>query len=187
MSDPQSPTTPGYLADLDVRYIVVHPGLPEEDVPALVRRGYRLRYSSPHGSVLQVEAAPAGTRVDALAGFSLLEGTPGNEWRWMDAPGVLGVYARNCSVCAGALTFASSSADVARWLTVREQDTNTVLARVHIPAGRQVTVTVPNVLLHNGQSRLLLSTDIPPELPNNGDPRTLSVTVVEPRLSLTSK
>ena len=101
MTDLRSPTTAGYLADLGVRYIVVHPGQPGADLPDLERHGYVLRYGNPDGSVLQVKAAPAATRVDALAGFWLMEGPPNDEYRWMNAPGVLGVYARNCPFAAG--------------------------------------------------------------------------------------
>jgi hypothetical protein len=183
----QENTTGPYLADLGVRYIIVHPGQPGGGLAELERHGYVPRFAGPDGTVLQVGARPAPTRVDALSGFSLVEGAANGEYRWMTGPGVLGVYARNCQVCSGIVTFKSSSADLPRVLTVREQSTGAVLARVRVPPGRLVPVVVANVLLHDGQARLLLSTDIPALLPKDGDPRLLSVNVMEPRLSLTEQ
>ena len=184
MGDLRENTTAPYLADLGVKYIIVHSGQPGASVAQLEHQGYIVRFGGPDGTVLQVGARPARTRVDSLVGFSLVEGTPNNAYRWMTGPGVLGVYARGCPVCGGTVTFQASSADLPRTLTVREQSTGAVLARVRVPPDRSTSVVVPNVLLHDGQARLSLTTNIPALPPSNGDPRDLSVSVAEPRLSL---
>lgn len=184
MGDLREPTTAPYLADLGVRYIVVRPGDVGATLANLTRRRYRLRFASPVGSVWQVDARPARIRLDALAGFSLVEGGPGFEYRWMDAPGVLGIFARNCASCHGTVSFDSSSNGVPRMLTVRDQASDRVLTHVSIPAGRSVPVTVPDVRLSHGWARLSLSTDVPPTRPNGTDPRLLSISVGEPRFDI---
>jgi hypothetical protein len=179
--DLREPTTASRLAAFGVRYIVVHPGQPGADARNLTRQGYVLRFPAPDGSVWQDNARPATSWVDALAGFSVVEGGPGAEYRWMTAPGVLGVTARGCPGCWGVLSFQSASADLPRRLTVRDARTGEVLASVAIPANRPAPVRVPAVKLVNGRARLLLSTDIPALPPNDGDPRLLSISVGEPR------
>jgi hypothetical protein len=185
--DVEEPSTAPGLAGLGVRYIVVHPGLPDA-TPAVMRRdGYALRYSSPDGStVWQVVAHPASTRVDMLENFSYVQGAPGAESRWMTGPGLLALHALKCdTACSGTLTFASSSADIPRSLSVRDERTGRVLLRKTIPRSTAVPVSIPGIELVRGQARLLLTTDPGPRQPLNGDPRSLSVTVGEPHLRLT--
>ena len=186
MSDIAEPGTAAKLADLGVKYIVVHPGQAGADENTVVSQHYIVRFASAAGSVWQVAAAPARTRVDDLVNFSTLEGNPGSEYRWMvDSPGILGAYARDCASCRGEVTFESSSNSVSRTITIRDQRSGRTLAQAEVPAGRAVRVKVPGVTLHNGRARLVVSTNIPAEVPaSGGDPRRLSVTVGEPRLSL---
>jgi len=181
------PSTAGYLADLGVRYVVVHPDDPGADLSTVQHYHYIIRFASPSGSVWQVGAAPARTRVDALDGFSTIEGTAGAQYRWMAAStGVLGVYARNCASCTGDVELQAGSNAQARIMTAREQETGKVLLRVTVPPGRFVADRIPGVTLHGGEARLQLTTNIPPLVPpGGGDPRTLSVAVMEPHLRLT--
>jgi hypothetical protein len=179
--DLREPTTASRLAALGVRYIVVHPGQPGGDPKNLTRQGYVLRFSAQDGSVWQDNARPAQAWVDGLTGFSVVEGGPNDEYRWMTGPGVLAVTSRECLSCWGVLSFKGSSADLPRRLTIRDARTDEVLGTVAIPPNRAVPVKVPGIKLVNGQARLLLSTDIPALPPKNGDPRFLSVSVGEPR------
>jgi hypothetical protein len=180
------PSTAGYLADLGVKYVVVHPGDPGADLQTVRRDHYIIRFASPSGSVWQVGASPAPTRVDALDGFSVVEGAAGAQYRWIAAsPGVLGVYARNCSTCTGTVRFEAGSNAQPRIMTVREQATGKVLLRVTVPPGRFVGYRILGVTLHNGRARLLITTNIPPVVPpGGGDLRTLSIAVREPHLRL---
>lgn len=180
--DLREPSTAPRLAALGVRYVVVHPGQPGIDIANMTRQRYVLRFSAPTGDVWQVEAPPAQTYVDALTGFSGVEGGPGDEYRWMVVePGVLDVTSPSCPSCWGTLSFQSSSADLPRTLTVRDARTGLVLASIAIPPNRAIPVRVPDVKLEDGQARLLLTTNIPPLLPADGDPRLLSISVGEPR------
>lgn len=181
--DLREPTTAPRLASLGVRYIVVHPGQPGGDPGNLTRQGYVLRFSAPDGDVWQLNARPAQTWVDQLQGFSLVEGSPGGEYRWMTGPGVMAITSRDCPNCWGAVSFQSSSADLPRKLTVRDARTDEVLATVAIPPNRAIPVRITGVKLVNGQARLDLSTDIPALPPKDGDPRLLSVSVGEPRFT----
>ncbi len=157
LADLRGQRTASDLAALGVRYVVVHPGV--AGAADLAHRGYVLRFAARTGSVWQVTAPPAPTRVDGLDGFAMVLGRPDHEYRWMEASAVLGVQARGCARCTGTVTFASTSNGVARTLTVDEEGTGRVLARVAIPAGRAVTVRVPGVTVLDGQARLLLSAD----------------------------
>ncbi|MBV9605276.1 MAG: hypothetical protein JO027_09220 [Solirubrobacterales bacterium] len=179
--DLREPSTASRLAALGVRYIVVHPGQPGGDPANLTRQGYVLRFSGPDGSVWQDDARPAQTWVDGLQGFSVVEGGPNAEYRWMTGTGVLAITSRSCLSCWGVLTFQSASADLPRKLTVTDGRTGEVLATVPIPPDRSAPVRIPGVKLVGGQARLLLTTDIPALPPKDGDPRLLSISVGEPR------
>lgn len=182
--DLREPRTAPALAALGVRYVVVHPGVSGGDPRNMRKQHYTLRFASADGSVWQVGAAPARTRVDALTNFSTVEGGPGTEYRWMTGTGVLGAFARGCMSCHGEVSFESNSNQFARTLTVRDQRTGVVLRRKEIPAGVTVPVVVPNVRLVHGVAHLVLSTNVGPTRPPNGDPRSLSIVVEEPRLTL---
>lgn len=184
LDDPLDRDTAPDLAALGVRYVTVRAGIfpPEVD---LAKHGFRLRLSRPDISVWEVVAKPSRARVDALTGFSTTEGPPNGQWRWAgtERP-VLGVFASGCATCRGEVRFTSSSTDVPRRLTIRDEATSRVLTRVRVPAGPAVAhVRVP-VALRDGKARLVLTTDPGPRKPASGDVRTLSVFVMEPHVRL---
>jgi hypothetical protein len=186
LADLREASTAPDRAALGVKYIVVHPGQPGATPATITRNHYIVRFSAPSGSVWQVGAPPAPTRVDALDNFSWVQGSPGAEYRWMTGVGLISLHARGCpSSCQGTLTFSSGSNKVPRTLTIRDSSSGRVLARQRIPAWIPVQVTVPGITLAHGQARLLLSTDIAPTPFEPGiDSRLLSVYVREPRLTL---
>ena len=63
LGDLRSPQTAAGLADYGVRYVVVHPAVPGGDPQNMRRQHYILRFTSPDGSVWQVDSAPAPTRI----------------------------------------------------------------------------------------------------------------------------
>jgi hypothetical protein len=186
LADLAEPGVASYLAALHVKYVIVHPGIPAATAQTAARFHYRVRFVSSVGDIWQVGAKPARTLVELTSGFWAVEGTPGQEFRWMESTGKITIQDRSCQTrtCTGTLTFGSSSNGVGRMVFVREQGVRRPLATLLVPPGAQTPQRVSGIVLHHGRANLTITTNVPAALPSDGDPRQLSVNVQEPKFRL---
>lgn len=178
LADPRDSEAAGDLAAWGVRWVLLrpYPGLPTE-----LGRGFRLVYSDPSGvKIYEVTAAPSRTQVDALSGFSVVEGKPNQQSRWMTGKEGRLLVRGDCDPCRGELSFSASSAEVPRTIVFRDS-AGRELARRPVPVSSPTRVTVP--LTFRRQTVVTLTTEPGPQPPALPDTRTLSVIVNEPRFT----
>ncbi len=179
------PTTPGALATLGVRYVLLTPsragpGVPDAGVP---RAGFRRLGGDTYGTLFRVTASPKPFAYQR-DGFWGPEGEGAARYQWAGEGTVrLEVFAA-CKRCSGRLEFTSASFARPRVITLFDED-GRELDVVPVGTSPQL-VSVP--LEFDGRTLVELKITPGPqqisETTGSGDPRVISVFVQSPRFVL---
>jgi hypothetical protein len=182
------PLTPGRLAALGVRYVLVdrvpiETGVEEPGKPG---RGLRLLGDDGERSLWRVVARPL-PMVTVGEGFYPLETDPqGTSYRWIGAEekGKIELLAP-CTRCGGVLTMEAESFGEPRTVSLAASD-GEVVARARIPVGRRVRVRLPVRFAH--RETFSVATDPEPqsiaESLGGADSRAVSVSLTRLKLKL---
>jgi hypothetical protein len=180
------PRTPGRLASLGVRWVLydhvpVDAGVQD---PGLPGRGLRLITDDGHHAVYQVTAKPLPL-VTFGAGFGEIEKLPDGNRRWLTVDEGRVELLGPCSACRGTLSVEAQSFHRPRrvWLA---RENGAVVSVRRVPAGRSMRVSFSVTFDH--RETLLVRSDPGPrsvaEEIGAPDPRSLSVSFINPRLEL---
>jgi hypothetical protein len=142
LADLAFPWVGGQLATLGVRYVLAehHPlaplvpaSRPGADFVQLANDSYATLY--------RVDSSPVPV-LEPIDGFSLGEGRPGAQFRWIVEPTAhLRIVAR-CQVCTGILSFTAASFARPRELSVTDASTRRRLLSVHVGPGSPVRLAL---------------------------------------------
>jgi hypothetical protein len=178
-----SALTPGRLRMLGVRYVVltrlpVDPGITDPGTPG---PGLRLIRRGPYHALYAVDADPVPL-VTIGPGFALPEKTPEGTLQWLvNDKGEIELRAR-CSPCVGRLEVIAKSLARPRQVTLRGPDGRTLSVRTVGVRARKVSFPVR----FDRTTLLTVTTSPNRERAGPTDPRSLSVSMVRPRLRLRS-
>jgi hypothetical protein len=180
----EDPQTPGRLAALGVRYVLIEHVPVDAGVqdPGQPGRGLRLIVDDGFESVWRVTAKPRPLATLG-AGFSPPELAPGNgEFRWLAADKGEIELLGGCEVCRGTLTMRIESLLRARQVSLVRKD-GTVLSTRAVPGSRRVRLSFP-VEFRRRETVFVQTT--PGPAPENSLPnaRDVSVSITRPQLKL---
>ncbi len=181
LDDLESPRTPGRLAALGVRYVVID-NVPIGDGvqdPGRPGRGLRFITDDGHHSIWSVAARPL-PMVTMGPGFGELEIGPNRlTHRWLVSNEGKIELLGDCSVCRGTLSVDAESFAGARSVSLVRSDGSVMSTRV-IPAQKR-RVSFPVDFRHRETVTVRTS---PGPVRAGADPRRLSVSFTRPRLAL---
>jgi len=175
--------TPGRLRMLGVRYVLltrlpVDLGVQDPGTPG---PGLRLIRREPYHALYSVEADPVPL-VTIGPGFGVPERTPEGPLQWLGSDeGKIELMAP-CSPCAGRLEVVARSLARPRTITLRGPDGRTLSVRRVGTRARTVSFPVQ----FDRRALLTVTTSPNREAVGGPDPRSLSVSMVRPRLRLRS-
>jgi hypothetical protein len=178
-----SPLTPGRLSMLGVRYVVltrlrVDPGIQDPGTPGA---GLRLIRRGPYHALYSVEAAPVPL-VTIGPGFGVPEQTPEGPLQWLGSDQGKIELRAPCSPCVGTLEVVAKSLARPRAITLRDPDGRTLSVRRVGTRARRVSFRVR----FSRRALITVTTSPQREAVGGPDPRSLSVSMVRPRLRLRS-
>jgi hypothetical protein len=184
LDDLENPRTPGRLAALGVRYVLVDRVPLEAGVqdPGQPGRGLRLIVDDGHETLWRVTASPLPLATFG-PGFAPLEPIPGKpDFRWLASDEGEIELLGGCEVCRGTLTVDAESFLRPRRVSLVRED-GTVLSTRTVPAGRRVRVSFPVEFRHR---ETVLVRTTPGPVPESALPgaRQVSVSLTRPRLEL---
>jgi hypothetical protein len=183
------PHTPGRLAALGVRYVLVDRVPIETGVedPGRPGRGLKLLGDDGERSLWRVVAQPI-PMVTAGEGFYPLEqDARGRSYRWIGAAERARIELLGpCYRCSGVLTMDAESFGQPRTLSLARSD-GKVVARARVPVGRRVRISLPVRFAH--RETFSVATDPGPQsieaTVGGADSRAVSVSLTRGRLELT--
>jgi hypothetical protein len=184
LDDLEDPRTPGRLAALGVRYVLIEHVPVDEGVqdPGRPGRGLRLIVDDGFESIWRVTAKPRPLATLG-AGFSPPEPAPGNgEFRWLAADRGEIELLGGCDVCRGTLTVEIESFLRPREVSLVRKD-GTVLSTRSVPVSRRVRLSFP---VEFRRRETVFVETAPGPAPENAGPnaRVLSVSITRPQLRL---
>jgi hypothetical protein len=179
--------TPGRLAALGVHWVVyehvpIDAGVQDPGRPG---KGLRLITDDGHAAVYEVTARPL-PMVTIGAGFGAIEKAPGDSnKRWLTVNVGRVELLGPCQSCRGIFSVEAESFHRPRSVSLVREDGAVVSVR-RVPADRRMRVSFPVTFRH--RETLLVRTDPGPrpvaEEIGAPDPRSLSVSFIDPRLKL---
>jgi hypothetical protein len=185
LADLAFPWVGGQLATLGVRYVLSerHPLVPLTAAPE-PGPGFVTLAADRYAVLYRVDSTPVPV-LEPADGFSLGEGPPGAQFRWIDQPiAHLRILAR-CEPCRGLLTFTAASFDRPRAITVSDASTGRRLASTQVSTGSRFRLA----LQFSGHLTIAIAATPGPEsiaaVTHSADPRHVSIQIENPRLRLT--
>jgi hypothetical protein len=183
LDDLEDPRTPGHLAALGVRYVLIEHVPVDAGVqdPGRPGRGLHLIVDDGFESVWRVTAKPRPLATFG-AGFSPLERPEKREFRWLAAEQGEIELLGGCAVCRGTLTVEIESFLRPRQVSLVRED-GTVLSTRTAPANRRAQIAFPVEFRHR-ETVLVRTTPGPAPESTLPSARVVSVSITRPRLEL---